>query len=180
MPTLEVSPSPEGSEGRELRWRGAPVVLVPVSLLVNLVLTLKYTFGSNASALLYISGYQEGKRMARELKQDLGNDEEKDGRSLFQAALDLLHQAGWGTFRIINWDPMGNLLVVESEDPAIARFIADHHGNSGVGVEDLHRGLAAGVASVIFAVEMDAYESHCRARGHPFCRIEIRPVQEGY
>ncbi len=178
MAIQETPQSIEVQVGNGLRWRGTPVVLMPVSLLVNLVLTLTDVFGSKAGSLLYVTGYEEGKRLARELKQDLRADEEKDGRSLFQAALGLLEESGWGSFRVINWDPMGNLLVVESEDPPIARFIADKRGRSGVGVEHLHRGFTAGVASVIFAVEMDAYESHCRAKGHPFCRIEIRPLGE--
>ncbi len=80
-------------------------------------------------------------------------------------------QIGWGRFRLLKVDSGAQEMIVTVD---ASPFAEAYQGQAESGVCHLIRGVLGGLGSSIFAVDVHASETLCRAVGDERCRFEIR------
>jgi len=144
---------------REITW----------SILVN---KIREKFGSGGEALLYYIGLDMGVKAAAEhtkLAEALGLRERDKivrivGASMFTTT-------GWGSMEIDEFtlNPTYVLITVYNN------FECEIRQTSKTPYSHLTRGLIAGYLSQLLGVNMEVNETHCIAKGDPYCRFECKP-----
>lgn len=87
--------------------------------------------------------------------------------------MDIVTLAGWGKISLnsINLDSKNSIFVMTDS------LVAKLYGKTNCSVDHLFRGLVAGAVSYILNQEVDAFETHCVAKGDPVCRFTVSPVK---
>jgi predicted hydrocarbon binding protein len=124
--------------------------------------------GAGADELLYAGGFTGGVLSSKRYREVFGLN---DAQSIeFMAKMGT--EIGWGKMQIAAFDAAKRelSLVVESSPFAAA------YGKGERGACHLIRGVFAGLASGIFARDVQSHEEECLAMGHAHCRFVIHGV----
>ncbi len=124
--------------------------------------------GAGADELLYAGGFTGGTLSAKKYREVFGLTDAQSVEFMAKMGTEI----GWGKFTVSSFDTEKRELVLTVESSPFAAA----YGKAERGVCHLIRGVFAGLASGIFACEVESYEEECLAMGHARCRFVIRGV----
>ncbi len=143
-------------------------LLIRPETLISFQKAAEARLGQGADELLYAGGFTGGVLSSKRYREVFGLTDEESVAFMARMGAEL----GWGKMGIASFS-MGKrelVLVVEASPFAAA------YGQSERGVCHLIRGVFAGLASGLFAGEVESHEEECLAMGNTHCKFVIRGV----
>ncbi|RLI14146.1 MAG: hypothetical protein DRO43_04745 [Candidatus Hecatellales archaeon] len=142
--------------------------------LKGLIVDLRERIGSGAEAILYFSGFEVGRELAKKyfgVSELLGI---KGLREKIIFAADVFMSVGYGILEILKFEenpPYALLRIHRCMECELGR-------NAGKPFSHFIRGILAGFNSQILGVKMFARETKCIAKGDPYCEFEVTPDRQ--
>jgi len=147
---------------------GSPMCVTPVSIFIDIQKDLEKALGKkNAYERIYEGSKEGGIKFAKKLYEVY----KLKGEKLLTWEFDVVMLAGWGEFKMINFDRNKKTMRVEVKNSPIALG----YGNSKTPIDCLIAGFAAGGAEVALGIPMKVKEIKCLAMGHPYCEFLAEP-----
>jgi len=121
--------------------------------------------GDRVAEMMMAGGYTGGSRSSARYKEVFDYSDEE----IVAFMCKMGGEIGWGNFEVEEFDKKQRKLVVVVRDSPFAAA----YGSSDGGVCHMIRGVLAGMAAGIFGTDVYSEETHCRAKGDPWCRFAI-------
>jgi predicted hydrocarbon binding protein len=122
--------------------------------------------GVGTDELLFAGGFTGGTLSAKKYREVFGLTDAQSVEFMAKMGTEI----GWGKFTVSSFSVSSCTLELTVESSPFASA----YGKSERGVCHLIRGVFAGLASGIFAREVESREEDCIALGHAHCRFVIR------
>lgn len=152
-----------------LLYKDVRYLLIRPETLIAFQKAAEEKLGAGADELLYAGGFTGGSLSAKRYREVFGLSDQQSVEFMAKMGTEI----GWGKMQVSSFNvPSGELVLVVESSP-----FASAYGNSDRGVCHLVRGVFAGLASGIFARDVEAREEECVAMGHARCKIVVRGVQ---
>jgi len=147
-----------------------PIVFCPAPFLSEFQQYLEKKYGYEKARDLLIEGFKGGG--ASFTKNYAKSNKFKHKRDIIQWSLDLMSNAGWGEFKILELDEEQRLAKFSIANSPFTKLI-----KSNKPVDHIIVGLIKGVAeNLIFEQPMEVIETKCQAKGDALCEIIVRPT----
>lgn len=156
----------------EIRVMGEAVHIVPSSILGDMQKDMIEILGFNkAYNKLYSSSKQGSYVYNRSFAKKYSM---KEKRKLLEMQLKIVTSSGWGNLKIVHLDIPKSALTIRYHNSPFPK----EYGKQKYAVCIMPTAFTAGGVSVTFGKDIDAVETHCIARGDPYCEIKVGPPKE--
>lgn len=152
-------------ESGRLSFREVRYLLIRPETVVAIQKAVEEIMGERAGELFYAGGFAGGSLSSRRYKEVFGYSD----RQIVDFMCRMGGQIGWGRFQLIELDAAGRLVVDVYDSP-----FAEAYGPADHAVCHLIRGVLAGLASGLFAADVEAMEAPCVAQGASCCQFTIQ------
>ena len=147
-------------------------IIVRASILVSILERIRSIFGPesrSAQVMLHQIGEAGGQRVSEAVKTMTGL---VFMRNNIARALSLFTAVGWGILDVKTVDPDKKTAEIHIKDGFES---ADSRNTSTTAQCHFTRGLLTGWFSTLFETKIDVAETHCVAKGDPFCIFLVQP-----
>jgi uncharacterized protein len=124
--------------------------------------------GAGADDLLFAGGLTGGTLSAKRYREVFKLTDQQSVEFMAKMGTEI----GWGKISVTSFSVSSRTLELIVDDSPFAAA----YGKSNRGVCHLIRGVFAGLASGIFACEVESREEECLAMGHAQCKFVIRGI----
>lgn len=156
----------------EIKVMGEPVHIIPSHILGDMQKDMIETLGFEEA---YHKLYKSSKEGSYAYNQSFVNKYSmKDKRKLLEMQLKIVTSSGWGKLNIVHLEVPKNKLTIRYDNSPFPKG----YGKQKYAVCIIPTAFTAGGVSVTFGKDVDAVETHCVARGDPYCEIKIGPPKE--
>lgn len=161
-------------EGGALVYKGVRYLLIRPETLYGIIEAAEADLGAkSAGAMFYRGGFVGGQLSGKRYREALN----LDTRGAVEFMCRMGGEIGWGRFELVEFDANAARLVVVIHNSVFADSHLRAEKRVEEGVCHLIRGVMGGLVSGLTGVEVTTRETHCRARGHDHCRIEVEDVR---
>jgi len=150
---------------------GSPMCVTPASIFIDVQKDLEKAIGKEkARKRIYEGSKKGGIKFAKKLFEAY----KLKGEKLLRWEFDIVMLAGWGEFKMVNFDRNKKTMRVEVKNSPIAIG----YGKSKTPVDCYIAGFAAGGATVAVGVPMKVKEIKCLTMGHRYCEFIAEPLKK--
>lgn len=161
-------------EGGALLFKEVRYLLIRPETLYGIVEAAEAELGpKRAGEIFYRGGFVGGQLSGKRYREAMN----LDTRGAVEFMCNMGGEIGWGRFELVEFDANAARLVVHIHNSVFADAHLRASRNVEQGVCDLIRGVMGGLVSGLTGLEVTTHETHCRARGHDYCRIEVNDVR---
>lgn len=151
-----------------LLYKDVRYLLIRPETLIAFQKAAEEKLGEGADELLFAGGFTGGTLSAKRYREVFGLTDQQSVEFMAKMGTEI----GWGKLQITNYDSTKRELILTVESSPFAGA----YGKSNRGVCHLIRGVFAGLASGIFACDVESREEECIALGHSHCQITVRGI----
>jgi predicted hydrocarbon binding protein len=149
----------------------APVNIIPTSLFKDVQDDLINSVGFvRAYNLVYNNAKMGGQTFNQQL---LKTHKFKDKRDILEWQRKVMMFAGWGKWKLQNFEPEKNSITAQFTDSPFTKA----YPKSNFPVDIIPVGFSAGGISTCFKADLECIETKCQAMGDDYCQIEVCPKE---